>query len=147
MRYSVTSADGNIQATHFLLSPELSLPKPPTVAGAELQWSRTHAPLVFWAIQRSHEEDKWNCQLVPTPCHLVLVANMSETVNHTASADVPSIVNVRTIMKGDEVVLQCAPPPPPKQQKRIMTWQSDHAAKVRKGAAKLGSAGSSAPRP
>lgn len=128
VKYSTTSADGATDSTVFWLSPDCNIPRTPKVVGESLEWSRQHSAWLFWALHRNHEEDKWNCELEHATCHLVaclgfnsekLCKSISPS-NYTAEAQIPLIVNTRTIMSGEEVVLRCSPPVPQTKKQSLI---------------------------
>lgn len=140
VKYSTTSTDGVTDSTVFWLSPDCNIPKPPKVVGESVEWSRNNSAWLFWALHRNHEEAKWNCELDHATCHLVAclgfnsekLGQSTSPLNYTAEAQMPLIVNTRTIMSGEEVVLRCSPPVPQTKKTKIDTWQTVHASKNKK---------------
>ena len=128
--YCFTSVSGGTTTMRYFVNPEYSVPKP-SAQGEE--WSPKHSPFMFWGIRRSHEEDKWNCEIEAVVVNLVLAAGFNETahfagedpVSDAAFVELPVLVNTRAICKGEEVVLRCMAPAPKEKKTKVKTWQSE----------------------
>lgn len=124
----------------FKCSPELALPK--VSAGEEVKWEIKDAPILFWAVRRSHGEEEelgWNCDLEEIHVGEVCVASFAQEAftdrapsKHLGRSCVPVMVNVRDVKAGEELVLRWAKPPAPKKKEVTRTWQDDVAAAAKK---------------
>ena len=138
--YACTSVAGATTSHRFYITPEFSLPKPPAVAGEAAEWGAKNSPLLFWGIKRSHEEDKWNCEVETFVANVVVAAGFNdsqyfageEPISDAATIDLPVIVNTRSISKNEEVVVRCLPPVQKPKQSKVKTWQTEAAAATKK---------------
>lgn len=134
------------ETVELKVNPDSKLPKQADDTSKPLVWEAGSAPWLFWLLKRTHEEDKWNCTLVPVQMQHITVASfgpVAEFQDHqnrglTASVWVPVMTNTRKIAKGEELMLKWARPPTPVPKPKKRTWQTDAAgdqAKKAKGGA------------
>ena len=124
----------------FYITPEFILPKVPAVAGDALERIPRHSPFIFWAVPRSGNSEKCNCEIKNIVVHLSTVVSFVEATAHAGSdpdltwsyVDVPAIVNTRDIAAGEEIVLKVDLPAPKPKPQKLKTWQTDVAAAAAK---------------
>ena len=104
------------------------------VVGEDLAWLPSHRAFLLWCLKRSHDDDKWNCELLTVTQNVVCVAQFNDAsaapaanrpVSNTAAIEVPTIVNTRKIQKDQEVVLRWAKPIEKPKEARVKTWQTE----------------------
>ena len=146
VKVSVSTVPENSPATlfTFMISPDLSLPPIPAVAGEELEWTGGNSAHVFWAMTQDHVETKWNCELVTISDTIVCSCNFAEltgkhcSMTETSLVEVPCITNTRTIPVGENIVLRCRPPKEKeKATRQAVTWQTSEKRKVKELSAAL----------
>ena len=114
----------------FDITPELSLPKTPSIEGAALEWKVNSYAHLFWLIPREEDEAKWNCEMFHiemTMANAVTVPGQL-TVARAFRVSVPALHNTRPIRKGGQVALKWPKPKAlvaPKKKSTGQTWLTD----------------------
>ena len=95
-----------------MVTPELNLPKKPAKKDDPYEWKlQTYAHL-FWALPRSHDEAKWNRDIVVienTQANALLMPDTGSAAR-AFSASIPALTNTKAIKKGEEIVLKWPKP-------------------------------------
>ena len=102
----------------FQAIPDSSFPKLKPGASGQHDWTPNNNVDLFWAISRSHESTKWNCELQDLVVNIVSVGRfnacarvaVTEPINRAASVTTSFTTNACTIKKGDAVVLRVEAP-------------------------------------
>ena len=108
-----------------MVTPELHLPKKPAKKDDPYEWKLQTYARLFWAIPRSHDEAKWNSDIVHienTPANALLMPDKGSAAR-AFSVSIPALTNTKAIKKGEEIVLKWPKPKTAAKQKaKPATW-------------------------
>ena len=122
----------------YMVTPELTLPKPPAIEGGEYLWKLNSAAHLFWVIPRDDSEEKWNCELFHievTQAHALKEIGAG-AVARAFSVSIPALRNTRAIRLNEAIVLKWPKPKELARPKRPPTTWMTAAAKNDRAAKK-----------
>ena len=140
LQYLVHDANGNVaQKYTFDVSPELQLPRS-AADGETLAFGQQHSPHLFWAMKRTHEDIKWNCEVHNVLTQAIVATSFQSNAEFqnqrchgvNAVVEVPVITNGRTVRAGEELMLRWRAPPEKERKEKKRDWISDAKAAERK---------------
>ena len=114
--------------TEFMVTPELSLPKSPAIAGDAHVWKLNDYGHPFWVIPRDDDDKKWNCEVFHigvTQAYAVPGTELKACSARAFNVTIPALHNTRPIKVGEAIVLKWPKPKEvPKLQVQAPTWRS-----------------------
>ena len=114
-----------LPARDYMVTPELSLPKTPSMEGGAYDWKVNNCSHLFWVIPRHHDDQQWNCEifnLEVTQAHALLMPDKT-SATRVFNVSVPALRNTKPIKKDEAIVLKWPKPKdPPKKDTKTTTW-------------------------
>jgi hypothetical protein len=112
----------------YLITPEFKLPKKPERDGTDYEWTDKERAHPFWAITRSDDIEKINCELTSSRVQMVVALDgppRRPAASRTLVCTVPVIHNIRPMKVNDAVVLKWEMKEKKVHEKKAQTWQTD----------------------